>query len=85
MEFPLWLTGLQSFHCLYEDVGWIPGLTQWVKDPVLLWLRCRQAAAAWILPPAQERPCAAGAAVKRKKSWLPRPHPRLIKSECFGN
>jgi len=27
-----------------EDVGSIPGLDQWVKDLVLLWLWCRQAA-----------------------------------------
>ena len=25
-------------HCLYDDVGLTPGLTQWVKDLVLLWL-----------------------------------------------
>ena len=27
-----------------------PGLTQWVKDPALLWLWCRLAAAALIRP-----------------------------------
>ena len=34
-EFPLWFSGLRPQHSLCEDVGSIPGLTQWVKHPTL--------------------------------------------------
>ena len=43
-EFPLWLSGLQT----YEDVGWNPGSALWVKDLVLPWLWHRPAAIAQI-------------------------------------
>ena len=45
----------------------IPGLTQWVKDPALLWLWCRPAATALIQPLAWESPHAVGAALKKPK------------------
>ena len=35
-----WLTKPISIH---EDMGSIPGISQWFKDLVLLWLWCRPA------------------------------------------
>ena len=52
----------------HEVGGSIPGLTQWVKDLVLLWRWCSPAATALIRPLAWESPYAAGAAVKRQKT-----------------
>ena len=52
---------------VHADMGLIPGLDQWIKDPVLLWLWCRPAAVAPIRPLAWELPYAAGVDVKRKR------------------
>ena len=59
-----WLTNPTRNH---KVSGSIPGLTEWVKDLVLLWLWCGLAAIALIRPLAWEPPYASGAAPKRHK------------------
>ena len=59
-----WLTNPTRNH---EVVGSIPGLSQWVGDPALLWLWCRPAATAMIRPLAWEPPYAMGASLEKGK------------------
>ena len=71
-----WNTRFRSSHCgsmetnltsIHEDAGLIPGLTQGVKDLVVLWLWLWPAAAALIQLLTWELPCATGVAVKSRK------------------
>ena len=57
-----WLTNLTRNH---EVVGSIPGLDQWVKDPLLPWLWLRPAGTTPIRPLAWEPPYTTGVALEK--------------------
>ena len=67
VEFLLWLSRLSTRHCLCEDAGLIPGLSQQVKDLVLLQAVAQVTDVARIRPLALELPHAAVAAAKKIK------------------
>ena len=59
-----WLTNPTKNH---EVACSIPGLTQWVNDPALLWLWHRPEATALIKPLAWEPPYTMGVALEKPK------------------
>ena len=58
MGVPIMAHQLRNLTSSLEDASSIPGLAKGVQELVLLWLCCRPAAAALILPLAWKPPCA---------------------------
>ena len=83
-EFPLWISGLRTWHCLCEAVGLIPGLTWWVRSRCCCKRQCRlqmwhgsTVAMAMLQTPAvdpiwplgKEFPCATGVASRKGEQF----------------
>ena len=72
---------------IHEGVDLSPGLAQWVRNPVLLWLWCRPAAVALIQSLAWEIPYATDVALKKKKKLYvfalpPIPYHKTLSTDC---
>ena len=76
------VTNLTRIHV---NSGSIPALTQWAKDPALLWLWCRSPAAALIQPLAWELPYATGAAIKSKKKQKQKQKQKQNKKQSWSH